>query len=116
MGIWDEVAAKVKAAAMTTNTYEKFVEKMCRKLDVRSLRFTDIRDIEKQDEEFKQGVMKVLREETLSIMLEVRLNNQIRKEQAQQEKARQEKEKKLEDKLNNVQVSFTEKGVKAYEG
>ena len=34
---------------------------------------------------------------------------------AQQEKLRKEKEEKLQEKLNNTQVSFTEKGVKANE-
>lgn len=115
LGIWDEVSNKVKAAAMTTNSYEKFVDKLCRKLDVRSLRFSDIKEIEEQDENFKQAIMKLFREETLSIMLEVRLNNHVRKEQVQQEKTRQEKERKIEEKLNSTQVSFTDKGVKAYE-
>ena len=39
IGIWDEFASKVKAAAMTTNSYETFVEKLCKKMDVRSLKF-----------------------------------------------------------------------------
>ena len=115
MGIWDEVASKVKAAAMTTTKYERFVEKLCRKLDVRSLRYREISDIEKQPEEFKQKVLKLLREETLSIMLEVRLNNQVRKEMAQAEKERQEKIKKLNEKADNLQVNFEDWRVKVNE-
>jgi hypothetical protein len=115
IGIWDEVSNKVKAASMTTTSYEKFIEKLARKLDIRSLRYRDIADIEKESQEFKQAILKLFREETLSIMLEVRLNNQIRKEQMAQEKERQEKIKTRDDKLNNTQVSFTEKGVIAHE-
>lgn len=108
-GIWDEVTSKVKAAAMTTNSYEKFVEKLARKLDVRSLKYREINDIINETEEFKKAVLKMIREETLGIMLEVRLNRQIQKELREQEQERIEKEKALEEKLNK-QVSFTEKG------
>lgn len=116
MNIWDEVAAKVKAAAMSTTSFERFVEKLCRKLDVRSLRYREISDIQKESEEFKRGVLKLLREETLSVMLEVRINNQVRKELAQIEKERQEKQKNLDMNLSNTRVLFSEDGsVKAYE-
>lgn len=109
-GIWDEVTSKVKASAMTTNSYEKFVEKLARKLDVRSLKYREINDIINESEEFKKAVLKMLREETLGIMLEVRLNRQIQKELREQEQERLKKEQELEEKLNK-QVSFTEKGV-----
>lgn len=115
MGIWDEVTSKVKAAATTTNSYEKFVEKLARKLDVRSLRYAEIADIEKQDDDFKKAVLKLIREETLGIMLEVRLNKQVQRELREQERERQEKEKALEEKLSKAQVSFTEKGAVAHE-
>jgi hypothetical protein len=115
MGIWDEVSNKVKASAMTTNSYERFVEKLARKLDVRSLRYREISDIEKESPDFKQEILKLLREETLSIMLEVRLNNQIRKEQAQQEKERQEMIKARNQKLESTQVLFTEGGIITHE-
>lgn len=82
-GIWDEFSSKIKASAMTTNSYEKFIEKLCRKMDIRSLRFGQINELQKQSNEFKKQILKILREETLGIVLEVRLNNQIRKEQAQ---------------------------------
>lgn len=115
MGIWDEFSNKVKAAAMTTNSYEKFVEKLCRKMDVRSLRFKDIEEISQQDEKFKAAILKNFREETQIIVLKLRLNNQVRKEQREQEKARKEKERALEEKLENAQVKFTEKGAVAHE-
>lgn len=115
MGIWDEFTSKVKAAAMTTNNYEKFVEKLCRKMDIRSLKFRDISEISQQDEKFKKAILKMLREETQVIVLQLRLNNQIRKEEYEQKKAREEKEKKMKEKLDNVQVSFTDKGGKANE-
>ena len=115
MGIWDEFISKVKASAMTTNSYEKFVEKLCRKMDVRSLRFKNIEEISNQEENFKKAILKVLREETQIIVLRLRINNQVKKELAQQEKIRKEKEEKLQEKLDKTQVSFTGKGVKANE-
>ena len=115
MGIWDEYTSKIKAAAMTTNSYNKFVEKLCRKMDVRSLKFKNISEISQQDEKFKKAVLKAFREETQVIVLKLRLNNQVRKEECEQKKAREEKEKKLKEKLDNSQVSFTNKGVEAHE-
>ena len=115
MGIWDEVTNKTKAAALTTNKFEKFIDKLCRKLDVRSLRFREINDIVHEPEEFKQGILKLFREETLSIMLEVRLNNQVRKEQAQQEKERRKTIDELNNKLDKTQVTFNKMGATTYE-
>lgn len=115
MGIWGEFSNKVKAAAMTTNSYEKFIEKLCRKMDIRSLRFKNIDEISKETEEFKKAILKAFREETQIVVLKLRLNNQIRKEQALAEKARKEKEENLNKKLENATVAFTEKGVVAHE-
>ena len=115
MGIWDEFTSKVKASATTTNQYDKFVEKLCRKMDVRSLRYKNISEITEQTDEFKNAVLKAFRDKTQVIILKLRLNNQVRKEQIQAEKARKEKEEALNKKLENAQVSFTEKGVKVHE-
>ena len=97
-GIWDEFGAKVKASAMSTNSYEKFVEKLCKKMDIRSLKYKSIKDIGEQPEEVKQAILKLIREETLQIILRVRLNQE-----------------KLKEDYNNKQVSFTKKGVKVNE-
>ena len=104
MGIWDEFISKIKASSMTTNSYEKFVEKLCRKMEVRSLRFKNIEEISNQDENFKKAILRALREETQTIVLRLRINNQVKKEMAQQEKLRKEKEEKLQEKLNNTKV------------
>lgn len=109
-GIWDEFGSKIKAAAMTTNSYEKFVEKLARKMDVRSLRHSIFQKVGQQSEEFKQAVLKLIREETLSLVLEVRLNNDARKEMQKSLKERELRQKELEER--NRQVKFTEKGVK----
>lgn len=109
-GIWDEFGNKIKAAAMTTNSYEKFVEKLARKMDVRSLRSRIFRDVSQQSEEFKQAVLKLIREETLQLVLEVRLNNEARKEMEKSLKEQELRQKELEER--NRQVKFTEKGVK----
>lgn len=87
-GIWDEVTDKIRASAMTTNSYEKCIDKICKKLSVRSLKFRNISDICKESDEIKKGILKLFREEIQFIMLEVRLNNQIRKEQIELEKQR----------------------------
>lgn len=78
-GIWDEYASKIKASALTTNNYEKFVEKLARKMEVRSLRYKTILEISKQSDKFKNAVLKLIREETLQLVLELRLNNEARK-------------------------------------
>ncbi len=107
-GIWDEFASKIKAAAMTTNKYERFVEKLARKMDVRSLRYASIKEIGEQDPELKQAILKHIREQTLQLVLQVRLNNEARKAQKKALEKEQEKEQ-------NRQVSFTEKGVRVDE-
>lgn len=109
-GIWDEFGNKIKAAAMTTNSYEKFVEKLARKMDVRSLRSRIFRDVSQQSEEFKQAVLKLIREETLQLVLEVRLNRDARK--AMEESLKEQELRERELKERNRQVKFTEKGVK----
>lgn len=90
--IWDEFANKVKAASYTTNKYEKFVEKLCKKLNINSLKFREIKDIEMQKIDIKDQIMDLLREETLSLVLEVKLNKEIIKEQKKLERDREEKQ------------------------
>lgn len=109
-GIWDEFGNKIKAAAMTTNSYEKFVEKIARKMDVRSLRGRIFRDVSQQSKEFKQAALKLIREETLQLVLEVQLNRDARKEIEKSLKEQELRQKELEER--NRQVKFTEKGVK----
>lgn len=115
MGIWDEFSNKVKAASMTTNSYEAFVEKLCKKMDVRSLKFKNIDEISSQDQEFKKAIIKILRSETQIIVLKLRLNNQVRKEEAKKRKLAMEKVRKYDEEIDNKQVSFTEKGVNVNE-
>jgi hypothetical protein len=92
LGIWDEFTAKVKSTAMTTTSYETFVEKLCRKMDVRSLRFAMISEISELSEDVKKQILKCYRSETQIIILKLRLQNQIRKEQMQREKEAANKE------------------------
>lgn len=90
--IWDEFANKIKASAYTTNEYERFVEKLCKKLNINSLKYRDIMDIEMENKKTKEQIMTLFREETLSLVLEVRMNNEIIKEQKKLEKERKMKE------------------------
>jgi hypothetical protein len=55
----------------------------------------------------------LLREETISIVLEVRLNNEIRKQERQQ--LAEKKEKLQEQRFDNINIEFTGKGVKINE-
>ena len=111
IGIWDEFASKVKAAAMTTNSYETFVEKLCKKMDVRSLKFKNIDEISNQDKEIKKNILKILRSETQIIVLKLRLNKEIRRERAKRIQEEREKNNELE----NKQVYFTEEGMRVNE-
>lgn len=88
--IWDEFTNKVKASAYTTNEYEKFVEKLCKKLNINSLKYREIIDIEMENLKLKEQIMNLFREETLSIVLEVKINKEIIKEQKKIEKEREE--------------------------
>ena len=90
--IWDEFTNKVKASAYTTNEYEKFVEKLCKKLNINSLKYREIIDIEMENLDFKEQIMDLFREETLSLVLEVKINKEVVKEQKRLEKEREESE------------------------
>lgn len=79
-------------------------------MDVRSLRHSIFNRVRQQSDEFKQAVLKLIREETLQIVLEVRLNNEARKEMEKSLKEKELRQKELEER--NRQVKFTEKGVK----
>ena len=84
-------------------------------MEVRSLKFREINVISQESEEFKKAILKMFREETQLLVLKLRLNKQIRKEQAAQEQARKEKEKVLNEKLDNFKVNFNNKGAVAHE-
>lgn len=90
--IWDEFTNKVKASAYTTNEYEKFVEKLCKKLSINSLKYREIIDIEMENLDLKEQIMDLFREETLSLVLEVKINKEVVKEQKRLEKEREEYE------------------------
>ena len=112
-GIWDEFASKIKASALTTNNYERFVETLARKMGVRSLRYKEINQVYEKDEETKLKILKLIRNETLQLVLQVRLNNEARKEM---KKSLQEQEtQKKANENRNAQVTFTEKGVNVNE-
>lgn len=115
MGIWDEFTSKVKSAAMTTNDYDAFVIKLCKKMNVLALRSRDIDEIAALDEKFKKKILECLRNKTQLIVLKLRLNSQIKKELAQKEKQDKEKAEQLKEKVENTQVEFNIKGVKAHE-
>lgn len=112
-GIWDEFGNKIKAASLTTNSYERFVEKLSRKMDVRSLRSSAIMRAGQQSKEFKQAVLKLIREQTVQLVLEVRLNNEARKNMEKSLKEQERRKKELVD--SERQVIFTDEGVKVNE-
>lgn len=101
MGIWDEFTSKVRAAASTTSSLERFIEKLSRKMDVRSLRFITTSDILEQSAEEKKQILKYIRENSVSIVLQLRLNNDLRKEERRILEA---KKKRLEEEANSGSV------------
>lgn len=96
--IWDEFSNKIKASAFTTNKYEEFVEKLCKKLNIESLKYREILDVKlKTNIEIKDKIMDLFRNETLLLVLEVKMNNEIRKEQKKIEKERKEREENKDE-------------------
>jgi hypothetical protein len=89
IGIWDEFTNKVKATASTTNDYNIFVEKLCRKMGINSLRYKQISEISETDDKVKAEILQMFRENTRLVVLELRLNREITKEQRELEKQKQ---------------------------
>lgn len=102
IGIWDEFTSKVKAATSTTSSLERFIEKLSRKMDVRSLRFKSTNEILELPEEEKKQILKYIRENSISIVLQLRLNNDARKEERRI--LEEEKRKRLEEEANSGSV------------
>lgn len=104
MGIWDEFTSKVRAAASTTSSLERFIERLSRKMDVRSLRFITTSDILEKSAEEKKQILKYIRENSVSIVLQLRLNNDARKEERRI--LEEAKKKHLEEEVNSCSVKI----------
>lgn len=85
LGIWQEFASKVKGCSSTTNSYNKFIDKLCKKLDIRVLKYSTILQVSNMSKENQNLIMKKFRFETQMLILDMKLNNQIRKEQKEKE-------------------------------
>lgn len=79
-GIWDEITDKIRASAMTTNSYEVFVDKLCKKLGIRSLKYNNVLKISREDVSTKKEILKLMRNEIQYIILEVRFKKEVLKE------------------------------------
>lgn len=111
-GIWDEFASKIKAAAMTTNKYETFVEKLCKKLEIRSLKSKTVSDITALSEEEKTQILKIVRTETTLLVLEIRLNSENRRQLSEQVRLKKEEAAVQVKGLNEAQVKIKKGGTK----
>lgn len=106
-GIWDEFASKIKAAAMTTNKYETFVEKLCKKLEIRSLKDKVVSEISALSDEEKMQILKIVRTETTLLVLEIRLNIENRRQLSEQVRLKKEEAAEQVKALNEAQVKIT---------
>lgn len=77
MKIYDELASKVKSAAMT-NTLESFIESLARKMGARTVSpFGLLETISAAD---KDAVLALLRDQTQIIIVMVRENQELKKQ------------------------------------
>lgn len=75
MKIWDEFSNKVKGSAKSSATFEVFIEKLCKKFDIKALSAKDgmIDMVVDMPESDKKEILKVYREELIIIMLKLRM-------------------------------------------
>ncbi|MGO0987462.1 hypothetical protein ACTPEW_16130 [Clostridioides difficile] len=80
INIGNEFVNKVSLIAMTTDKYEIFIEKLCRKLGVKKLLFPTIAEVSDMDENIKCEILKLFREQPQILFLKMKLQKQNDKE------------------------------------
>lgn len=75
LNIYDEFSSKVKAAAMTTNNFETFINKLGIKFEIRSYKSKILDEIYDQSDDFHKEMLKKFRN-PLVLILKLRLKNQ----------------------------------------
>ena len=77
MNIYSELASKIKSAAMT-ETLERFLENLCRKMGVKTVSNESVLNIIANAD--AKALLKLYREETQIIVLMLRTTQEIRKQ------------------------------------
>jgi len=92
MSIWDEFSSKVRACSNSSETFEKFVEKFCKKFNIKSLEVDakNIIDIAELSKEKKEAILKAYREQLSIVMLELRIMRDEKKEAYKELKLKKE--------------------------
>ncbi|EGT3953484.1 hypothetical protein ERM45_00915 [Clostridioides difficile] len=87
----------IKRSSMITSKYEIFVEKLCSKLQIKSLSLQKINEISNMDEETKYEILKLFREQPQIIFLEMRLKREREKEHKEHKEDKEENQDKEGD-------------------
>lgn len=95
--IWDEFSNKVRAAVFTTNKFNIFINKLCKKLDIAALSDKCLHEIIEMDDEIKSEIVNLLRNDLHSVILAMRLNIEVRKEERAKIKAKESEVKTNEN-------------------
>ena len=92
MSIWDEFSSKVRACSNSSETFEKFIEKFCKKFNIKSLEIDakNISEVSCFSKEEKDLILKAYREQLSIIMLELRIIRDEKKEAYKELKLKKE--------------------------
>lgn len=80
-----EFSNSVRFIATTTDRYEIFIEKLCRKLGIKNLSFPTISEISDMEESIKHDILKLFREQSQILYLKMKLNKQSNNEGTEKE-------------------------------
>ena len=95
--IWDEFSNKVRAAVFTTNKFNIFINKLCKKLDIAALSDRCLHEIIEMEDDIKSEIVNLLRNDLHSVILAMRLNIEVRKEEHAKIKAKESEVKTNEN-------------------
>lgn len=77
MKIWDEFKSKVVSCVNTTNNFDIFVDKMCKKFEISNLDYANtVIRVSQDTEELKRDILKEYRNNLTIIMLYLRLKRE----------------------------------------
>lgn len=77
MKIWEEFKSKVVSCANTTNDFNRFVDKLCKKFEIANIRNGDvIAKVSKADKELQQAVLREYRENLTIVILFLRMKRE----------------------------------------
>lgn len=81
MKIWDEFKSKVVSSVNTTNDFDVFVDKMCKKFEISNLNYANtVIRVSQDSAELKKDILKEYRNNLTMIMLYLRIKREEIKE------------------------------------